>query len=264
MIESLVEGAGVSSAVCLFPSAPETNRFPEPAWSSIVAAMDAENDHDRKALGDLLTTYRASLLSYLENKFFYTADFAEDLLHDFILHLIKSDLLAKFRPAKSNDFKKYLLCTLHTFAVSQYRRRTTLKRKPTNGLVALDELVETQHPTVAGDVTSGLDVEWAQEILSEALQRMRKDCEANGRSDIWRVFENRLLKPILDGDEPQGYEDLVREFKMASPAQAHNLLITAKRSCARFINEVVREHTIAQSGAEDGIQQLECIFSEAA
>lgn len=239
-------------------------RFPSFKWPRIAAAMDSSTEAGAKALGDLLMEYRTALAGYLETKFFYDPHQAEDLVAEFILHLIKNNLLARFRRIQGADFNKFVICLLHTFAISQHRRKTTLKRRPAKGFTSLDDLPEQEAPYVDRELWNVLDLEWARNVLAEALGRMKNDCAANNRRDIWGIFEHRLLKPIFEGEKPQPYSALVREFNLSSPAQAHNLLITAKRSCARFILQVTGEYTAAKKNREPVLEELECIFSAAA
>jgi len=86
------------------------------------------------------------------------------------------------------------------------------------------------------------EVAWARGVVSEALGRMRAECEAGGRAEVWGVFEARVVRPILESAPPADYAELVRRFGLQSPSQASNVLMTGKRMYARALRTVVGEY----------------------
>jgi hypothetical protein len=245
----------------LLPKAP---LFPSTHWSSIEATRKTGTASDLQALGKLLMRYESTLLWYLKSKFSYSREEAQDLFQDFIHHrVVKKELFAKIQPLKGHQFRKFLLLTLHTFVVSQYRRRNALKRRPVNGLTSLDEFLETQALPAEPHHSKAFDVEWAKEVVARALHRMHEECKATRRMDIWGVFNNRLRKPILEGHVVQPYDELVQEFGFNSPSQAHNALVTGKRAFAKSLHAVVAEYTLNTSAIDQEIRELQFILSHA-
>jgi hypothetical protein len=243
---------------------PRPGGFPSTHWSSILAAGTHDTEDGLKALGKLLSRYEPALTGYLEKKFFYNPEEAKDIFQEFILqNVLKRELISKIRPMKGYQFRRFLLCSLHTFTVSDYRRKTALKRKPRNGLTSLDEIADTDASLSVAPQSEEFDVAWAKTVISEALRRMHEDCKANNRLDIWGVFENRLLRPLLEGQELQSYEDLVREFGFKSPAQAHNVLVTAKRAFARCLEQIVGEYAVEPNAVQQEIRELQLILCHA-
>lgn len=253
------------------PPAPSRERendqqpgFPSTHWSSIIAAGQMETEEGLRALGNLLSRYEPALTSYLRRKFFYNDDEAKDLFHDFVLHnVLRKELITRARPMKGYQFRKFLLCTLHTFAVSEYRRKTALKRKPASGLRSLEELTEGETNAFESAQSQDFDVAWARGVLGEALKRMHAECKSTNRPDVWGVFENRLLRPMLDGRESQSYEQLVLQFGLKSPAQAHNVLVTAKRTFTRCLQQAVAEYAPDAGAVDLEIRELQIILSNA-
>ena len=66
----------------------------------------------------------------------------------------------------------------------------------------------------------------------------------------------RILLPIMEGAEPAAYADLVRQYGFQSPAQASNVLISAKRMFARLLREVISEYAFSEEEVESEIQEL--------
>jgi hypothetical protein len=90
---------------------------------------------------------------------------------------------------------------------------------------------------------------------------MRQHCDTFGRLELWGVFECRLADPILKGTEPIEYQQLVIRFGLSSPAQASNILITAKRMYARFLRAVIAEYTQDADDTEAEIRELRSILA---
>ena len=53
--------------------------------------------------------------------------------------------------------------------------------------------------------------------------------------DIWGVFEARVLGPLFQNAEPVPYEQIVARFGFKSPAQASNVLVSARRMFERVL-----------------------------
>jgi hypothetical protein len=124
-------------------------------------------------------------------------------------------------------------------------------------------LGEDDEAVPASGDTDAYDVAWARRVLDEAVQRMRAECAASGREDVWGMFECRVLGPVAEGTEPADYEELVRRFGFQSPSQASNALVTAKRMVARSLRSVVAEYTRDAAEVEAEIQDLHRILANA-
>jgi len=65
-----------------------------------------------------------------------------------------------------------------------------------------------------------------------------------------------LLGPMLHHAEPLPYEQLVEKFRLASPAQASNLLITARRMFVRVLRAVIGEYEPDEKAIDAEIAEL--------
>ena len=105
------------------------------------------------------------------------------------------------------------------------------------------------------------EVAWARQTIGETLERMRTECLARGREDVWRVFECRIVQPTLEGSPAVSYESLVKRFGYRSPLQSANVLITAKRMYRRMLRSVVAEYAGADR-VEEEIADLRRILAK--
>jgi len=155
---------------------------------------------------------------------------AEDVLQSFFQSKVLQQDLVSGADQTRGRFRTYLLAALDRFLVSELRKQNARKRRAAV-VVPLEE-----HAEAIADALSGEDVfdlAWAREVLVHTAQRMQSECLTTGRTDVWKLFEQRILLPSLEGREGRPYEDLVQELGIASPSAAYNLLLTGKRVFAR-------------------------------
>ena len=66
----------------------------------------------------------------------------------------------------------------------------------------------------------------------------------------------RLLRPALEDADPVGYEQLVNQIAIVSPADAQNMLATAKRIFIRHLNAVIGEYEKGGAAVKAEIEEL--------
>ena len=234
--------------------------FPTTRWSSVARAGSDEAEATRAALDRLLGRYLPALKAHLVYQRRMTPDRADDLLQGFVSEKILQKNLIARADRDRGKFRTFMLYALDNYVVSAMRRASAKKRSPAEGAtVGLDEHLD--HVAADEGPSDVFDVAWARQVLAEVLSRMESECADSGRSDIWGVFECRVLKPMLDRGDPLPYEELVERFGLKSPAQASNVLVTAKRMFARILQSVVAEY--AGDDVEAEISELRLILSRA-
>ena len=233
-------------------------RFPTTSWSLVALAGQTE-EAQREALGQLLTRYLPALRAHLVQAKGLTLDRADDLIQDFVTAKILQRNLISRADHQRGKFRTFLLTALDRFLLNRLRDLGAKKRSAS---AAAEPLGERDQRLAAGPGPSdAFDVAWARGVLSEALTRMQTHCETSGRTDVWSVFECRVLGPILEGTEAPDYRELVRRFGFESPSQASNVLATAKRTFARTLRSVVGEYTGSEEEIEEELGQLREILA---
>lgn len=238
----------------------EFRSFPSTHWSFVDEAAQTDAEAGRKALGALVVRYLPALRAHLVLKKRIARDEAEELLLAFVASkFVEEELVAK-ADRQRGRFRTFLLTALDRFVANRMRDATAKKRSPADGrLVPLDEHV---HPAETEDSPArAFDVAWARQVISQCLGRMQEECQASDRPDIWDVFECRLLGPALDGTRPVPYEVLAKRFGFASPTQASNVLVTAKRMFERTMRAVVGEYVAGEKEIDEEIADLRRILA---
>jgi DNA-directed RNA polymerase specialized sigma24 family protein len=240
-------------------------QFPVTDWPLVRAAGADQLDGWSAALGELLRRYERPLQGYLMEKCRCDEHKAKDLFQGFVLEIVlKRRLVGLAKPERGHQFRSFVLSALSNYVVSEFRKEKTQKREPAGGLSSLEELLESGESDLGQEWAYSFDLSWARAMVTEAMNRMQAECAASGQEAIWGVFESRLKGPILDGADVTPYAELVERYQFASPIQAQNALITAKRKFARALRSVVSDYTADPTAIEVELRELQVILANAA
>ena len=236
--------------------------FPTTIWSLVRRADDDQSVVRGPALDDLLRRYAPAMTAHLVRRKRVPPDQADDLVQGFIADKVLEKRLVGMADPNRGRFRTLLLTALDRYAVSAYRAASAKKRG--GGQVASLEALGA--PAVDSDRPADpFDVDWARGVLDQALTRMRTHCTSTDRDDLWGVFCDRLLTPTLERTAPPPYEQLVKRYAIATPAQAANVLITGKRMFARTLKEVIAEYAGDDDDAVGGeMEDLMRVLGQAA
>lgn len=215
--------------------------FPPTQWSLVLRAGCEAGVAKRQALEALLRQYLPALRAHLLIGRSVPLDEVDDLLQGFVADkVVERDLVAR-ADRERGRFRTFVAVALDRYAASHFRSRRSGLRRPAGG----GALVRVEEADPADGRPSHLEAfnrAWAAEVVADARRRMRAECEAAGRDDVWTVFQERLVAPSLEAAEPTPYAELARRLTLASEAQAANLLVTAKRHFGRSLRSVVAEY----------------------
>jgi RNA polymerase sigma-70 factor (ECF subfamily) len=234
-------------------------RFPTTSWSLVALAGKGDHQACREALGQLLARYLPALHAHLVYSKRLAPDRADDVLQDFVANKILERALIARADRDLGKFRTFLLTALDRFLLNWIRDAGAKKRGAGEGSEALGKRADLLSSNI--QARDAFDVVWARGVLAEAIRRMRNECEAAGRLDVWGVFECRILAPILEGAEPADYRELVRRFGLRSPSQASNVLMTAKRMYGRVLRGVVGEYARDAQEVDEEIGELRDILA---
>lgn len=193
----------------------------------------------REHMGRLLQTYWQPMYAHLRHKGL-SHEKAEDIVQEFSVRILDNDLLSIADP-KRGRFRTLLLTALDRFAVSQFRYDNAAKRAPAS-LVSLDAS-EVDHTRSANPAASAaFDRAFALDVIAQVLAKMKQECETEDQPKRWKVFEDRVVSPALDGVDPPSYVSMAEELGLDGEKAAMNLLVTAKRQFTRLLTRHVRDY----------------------
>jgi RNA polymerase sigma-70 factor (ECF subfamily) len=242
---------------------PAQRVFPSTHWSIIDSARREDAGSARPALAELLGRYLQALRAHLLIRRSVDPDQVDDVIQSFISgKVLEADLIARADRSRGK-FRTLLLTALDRFVISQQRHDQAAKRGGgrTESLEALAD-PESAHDARGPRNPDGIDafdIAWARQVLRYAIERMRAQCEADGRLDVWGVFDCRVLRPALEGSEPAEYEHVVKRFGVRSPTQLWNAVRTGKLLFARVLRSVVAEYAESDEELEAELGDLRAI-----
>ena len=227
--------------------------FPTTQWSLINRVQVECDKLHRPALGEIIRRYMPALRLHLRADRRVDPHDAEELLQGFLASkLISQDILAQADRGKGR-LRSFLLVSLHRYMIAEMRKRSAVKRCDRN-VAPIDDYSDV--PDASSEPSARFHRAWARQVLAEATERMKAECESAGRPEVWAIFDARVLAPAEGRADAASYDQLVSQFSLASPAQASNLLVTAKRTFTRTLREVVGQYVDDESEIDQEIREL--------
>jgi RNA polymerase sigma-70 factor (ECF subfamily) len=221
--------------------------FPTTNWSNIRQAGAADAGRNA-ALDELLRRYWPALWAHLVYKKKVPPEQAEDLVQSFIHEkMLEGNVLQRANPHKGK-FRTFLLTALDHFVIDSRR-----KERPAAG---------SDEPPCEAGVEAGpdvFDVARAMHVLIDSVRRMRAECEAKRRPDLWGVFVERALAP-LQGTAPLSYQLLAVRLELSSAKQAANRYLIAEAMFRRHFRTLLAEEA---DDVEEEAREFRRIFSAA-
>lgn len=160
-------------------------------WSMVIAAGDASSPHAQGALEALCRAYWYPLYAYVRRKG-YTSQDAQDLTQEFFARLLKRNYLTA-ADRNRGRFRSFLLGSLEHFLAREWTKAHAQKRGGGHHLFSLDELdaegryqLEPAHELTAEKM---FDRRWATTLLEQAMCRLRDECMANAKGDLFAKVE---------------------------------------------------------------------------
>lgn len=219
--------------------------FPVTRWSLV---LDVRRDPARsgEALEALLRLYWPPLYAFLLADG-QTPDNARDLVQGFLARLLERGDLARVEPARGR-FRSYLLAGLRNHLVSEVRRESAAKRGA-GAVVSLDTEEAAawlaERPAPGAGPEAAFDRQWARLVLQRALERLRREQEAQDK-----LAQYEALAPALGSDAADSHEVLARRLGLSAGAVA-----VALHRLRRRLRELVRHEVIQTVGSAADLEE---------
>jgi len=224
-------------------------------WSAVLAAGDASSPRAQAALEALCRAYWYPLYAYVRRKG-YAADDAQDLTQEFFARLLARNYL-NVADRNKGKFRSYLLGSLEHFLARQWTKAHAQKRGGGQAVLSLDQtdaenryLLEPTHELTPEKI---FDRRWATTLLDHAMARLREECAANHKGDLFAKVES-----FLSGEKGEAsYAEVAAALKMSEGA----IKVAVHRLRQRY-GELVRAE-IAQTVAtqEQADEELHYLFT---
>jgi DNA-directed RNA polymerase specialized sigma24 family protein len=197
----LFQNAAIKNA--MQPSGNPGQWFASTHWS-LILAVGSSTASSRAALETLCRGYWRPLYLIVLRKGF-DAQSAQDLTQEFFAALLARNDLAAMDPGRGR-FRSFLLGALDNFLANEWRKRGTLKRGGNVDFISIHETDSAGR--LACDPATELTPEklyerrWAMTLMERALDRLRAEAAAAGKSDLFDALSEFLAEPPAQGDYP--------------------------------------------------------------
>lgn len=221
-------------------------QFPRTRWSVIEGARSVHTEERQRALGVLVSAYWKPVYKYIRLHWNKENEDAQDLTQDFFARLLEKQLLDRFDPSRAR-LRTYLRVCIDGLVMNADKFSQRLKRGGEVAFWALDfesaegELSKTQ-VSPPGNPEEMFAHEFARSLFGLAVDRLRRECEANGKETHFRLLE---LYDIEEGGKELTYEQVAQRFGI-KVTDVTNYLAFARREFRRIVLEELRTMTATE------------------
>jgi len=234
-------------------------RFATTRWSVVLSSAGASTGDARAqaALAELCKIYWRPVFAFVCRHGRSVPD-AQDLTQDFFLMVLDGNLLKRADPNRGR-FRSLLLKALQNFLLDDVDKRRAQKRGGDVQFVSWDDWMAeapSQLTVSAKAVESWpaeklFDLRWAATVVERALNRLREECESQGKL---RAFET--LRQCLGAErEDVSYSTLAQTLGVPE-ATVKRLVHRLRQSYRSLLREEVAETVADPAEIDDEIRHL--------
>ena len=220
---------------------PQGDAFPLTRHSVVAAAQGRDPAERGRALDAITSSYWRPVYKYVRLRWRIEREDAEDFTQDFFSRLLEKDFLASYDPAKGK-LRTFLRTCIDRLFLNQSRDAHRQKRGDNAIHVSLD-FEEAEHELAASSLTVSpedyFEKEWVRTLFALAVERLREQCQAAGKTVHFTLFERYDLG---EADARPSYAALAEQFQIAV-TDVTNYLAFARREFRRAVLAQLRDMT---------------------
>lgn len=231
-------------------------------WS-LIEDVKKQPDQDRALIGLLLERYWKPVYCYLRRKG-YDNEQAKDLTQGFLHEVVLNRRLIERANSSKGHFRSFLLHALNQYLLDEHRKETTLKHIPKDKLIPLDIADPPNLPQMICklDAEQSFNYVWKAELLERALAEVKDRYTKRGMQTHWCVFQDRLLRPTLEGYDPPSLTQICQQYDIESEATVSNMLNTVKKLVRSVLKIYVRQTVDSGKAAEEELNEIVKFFEK--
>jgi RNA polymerase sigma-70 factor (ECF subfamily) len=174
---------------------PRGDVFVTTRWTVVLSAGRKSSPHSDRALGELCQTYWYPLYAYVRRQG-KTKEDAEDLVQAFFARFLEKNYLEGLS-AERGKFRAFLLASLKHFLANEWDKSQRQKRGGGAEHLSLDwqSADERFHldPPDPSSPDKAFDREWALALLERVIVRLRDECAAEGKEELFEQARGYLM-----------------------------------------------------------------------
>ena len=176
-------------------SIPRGDYFVTTRWTVVLSAGRKSSPQSDRALGELCQTYWYPLYAYVRRQG-HTKEDAEDLVQAFFARFLEKNYLEGLS-AERGKFRAFLLASLKHFLANKWDKALRQKRGGGAQHLSLDwQSADDRFHLDPPDPSSPdkvFDREWALALLERVVTRLRDECVADGKTELFDQARGFLM-----------------------------------------------------------------------
>jgi RNA polymerase sigma factor (sigma-70 family) len=234
--------------------------FDKTQWTEVIIAVEQRTPGAEQALNDLCRKYRPPLYAFIRAQGRSPED-AEDLVQEFLVHLLAKNRLRKVSPTKGK-FRSFLLACLTNFLRNQWDKDHAVKRGGGQAHLPIKSS-DTQTgdgvaPRDSNDPQREFEREWAETLIGEVIGKLKSRYHRSGKGKIFDTLHPLLAEARKHG---QSIEEAAAELGLTKIA-VRQLLHRLKADYRELLLAEVRLTVDSPAEAEDEIGYLLGLFEQ--
>ncbi|UCH32572.1 MAG: sigma-70 family RNA polymerase sigma factor [Candidatus Bathyarchaeota archaeon] len=227
-------------------------------WSLIEKVRSHEQQDKNQALiGQLIKRYWKPVYCYVRRKG-YKNEEAKDIVQSFFHEVVLGRELIQKADKGKGQFRSFLLFALNRYLKVVQRDEKAKKRIPKSKLLSGDTVDISQLMEITSGLTpeESFDYAWVSDLLQEVLKEVEAQCYTDGKMVHWNIFEDRVLKPIMEDMEAPSMEEICHKYGISDTIKASNMIVTVKRRFRLALKEHVRESVTSDGQIEEELEEI--------
>jgi DNA-directed RNA polymerase specialized sigma24 family protein len=229
-------------------------------WS-LIESIRSEADSSHALIGSLLKDYWKPVYCYLRRHGYKNED-AKDLTQSFFHEIVLSNELVQQADQRKGRFRTFLLTALRRFLINAKHKETARKRVPKGKLIAMDVVDPDNLAAVSEDISpdESFNFAWVSSLLERVFEEVENSCNHDGKTVYWKVFEERVLQPIMDQTDPPTVKEVCSKYGIPDGHKLANMIITTKRRIRSVLEKHIRKLVTSPEEVSDELQEMARFF----
>lgn len=229
----------------------EGGAFPATAWSQLVLPGSRSPEERRRQLERLALLYWKPIYHYIRVRWQRSNEDAKDLTQKFFVWIMETDLLSKVRLERGR-FRNFVKVVLNRFVQGDYDAEQAVKRGGRADHVNLDFITGADEPALPHtDPEQALDEHWRRTLIEEAMLRLKRHYEREGKPRHYELFEDFYGSP----EPAPSYQELAERHGL-SVTDVTNYLARARGRYRAFIEEILADSVTGLAELRDEFEEL--------
>ncbi|MHC4528220.1 MAG: RNA polymerase sigma factor [Planctomycetota bacterium] len=230
--------------------------FATTQWTAI-GQIRSGDGRKRDLVGDLLKKYWKPVYCYLRHKG-YDNEQAKDLTQGFFQEVVLSRKLIHQADKAKGRFRTFLLLALERYLKSVHRKKTAKKRIPKDRIFQIEQIDPADLPEPVPGLTpkDSFNYAWVSALLDKMLEEVEAECQADGKTLHWKVFEAKVVQPIMENTEPPSLTDICEKYGVEDGTKASNMIVTVKRRVQAVLKSHLRQSVSSNAEVSEELREL--------